>query len=201
MSVPIYQTKELSSELAPILTLLFKASLHQQSLPDIWKHASVSPIYMKGDQTNPSNYRPVSLTCISGKLLEHIICSNLNQHLKRNNILYPLQHGFRDKRSCETQLIEFVHDVAYNMQEGIQNDVVVMDFAKVFDKVAHNRSIALQTVIIWGKGKYFGMDRFFSLWQISEGCPRREINFFCSCAFRRSARLSFGPCFISHLYK
>ena len=64
--------KELSSELAPILTLLFKASLHQQSLPDIWKHASVSSIYKKGDKTNPSKYRPVSLTCISCKLLESI---------------------------------------------------------------------------------------------------------------------------------
>ena len=73
--------KELSSELAPILTLLFQASLHQQSLPDIWKHANVNPIYKKGDKTNPSNYRPVSLTCISCKLLEHIICSNLMQHL------------------------------------------------------------------------------------------------------------------------
>ena len=114
--------KELSSELAPILTLLFKASLHQQSLPDIWKHASVSQVYKKGDKTNPSNYRPVSLTCISCKLLEHIICSNLNQHLKRNNILYPQQHGFREKYSCETQLIEFVHDIAFNVQEGIQND-------------------------------------------------------------------------------
>ena len=58
---------------------------------------------------------------------------------QRNNILYPLQHGFRQKHSCETQLIEFVHDIEFNMQEGIQNDVAVMDFAKAFDKVAHNR--------------------------------------------------------------
>ena len=32
-----------------------------------------------------------------------------------------------------------VHDIAFNMQKGHQNDVVVMDFAKAFDKVAHNR--------------------------------------------------------------
>ena len=63
--------KELSSERVHILTLLFQASLNQQSLPDIWKHANVNPIYKKGDKTNPSNYRPVSLTCISCKLLEH----------------------------------------------------------------------------------------------------------------------------------
>ena len=57
--------KELSTELAPILTLPFQAILHQQSLPDIWKHANVNPTYKKGDMTNQSDYRPVSLTCIS----------------------------------------------------------------------------------------------------------------------------------------
>ena len=61
------------------------------------------------------------------------------QHLIKHNILYPIQHGFREKRSCETQLIEFVHDIAFNMQACVQNDVVVMDFAKAFDKGAHNR--------------------------------------------------------------
>ena len=131
--------KELSSELAPIFTLLFQASLHQQSIPDIWKHANVTPIYKKGDNTNPSNYWPVSLTCISCKFLEHIICSSLMQYLTKHNILYPLQHGFRNKRSCESQLIEFVNGIAFNMQKGHQNDVVVMDFAKALDKVAHNR--------------------------------------------------------------
>ena len=39
--------KDLSSDLAPILTLLFLASLHKQSLPDIWKDVSVNPIYKK----------------------------------------------------------------------------------------------------------------------------------------------------------
>ena len=61
------------------------------------------------------------------------------QHLPKQNILYPLQHGFRDKRNCETQLKEFVHDKAFNMQAGVKNDVVVVDFARAFDKVAHDR--------------------------------------------------------------
>ena len=61
------------------------------------------------------------------------------QHLTKHNIIYPLQHGFRDKRSYESQLIEFVNDIAFNMQKDHINDVVVMDFAKAFDKVAHNR--------------------------------------------------------------
>ena len=59
-------------------------------------------------------------------------------HADRNNILYPLQHGFRSKRSCETQLLEFVDDVSSNMSSGKQTDVLVMDFSKVFDKVSHS---------------------------------------------------------------
>ena len=59
-------------------------------------------------------------------------------HADRNNILYPLQHGFRSKRSCETQLLEFVDDVSSNMSSGKQTNVLVMDFSKTFDKVSHS---------------------------------------------------------------
>ena len=72
------------------------------------------------------------------------------KHLKQNNILYPLQHYFREKRSCKTQLIEFVSDIAFSMQKGIQNDVVVMDFAQTFDKVARSQQAVIQTTLIWG---------------------------------------------------
>ena len=70
------------------------------------------PVYKKGDKTKTANYRPMLLTCICCKLLEHIICSDLMKYLKQNNILYPLQHDFREKLSCESQLIEFVNDIA-----------------------------------------------------------------------------------------
>ena len=72
----------------------------------------------------------MSLTCISCKLLEHMICSSLMRHLIKN-ILYPLEHGFWEKKYLRTQLIEFVHDIAFSMQKGIQNEYVMMDFATV----------------------------------------------------------------------
>ena len=89
------------------------------------------------------------------------------QHLTSpQNILFPLQHGFRDKSSCEFQLIEFVNDIAY-MQKGRQNDVVVMDFAKAFDKVAHNR--LLYKLSSYGvKGNTLGWIGSFSLRKITE---------------------------------
>ena len=91
--------KELSSELAPIFTLLFQASLHQQSMPNIWKHANVTPIYRKGDKTNPSNYRPVSLTCISCKLLERIISVSPNHVVCDVNFWYHRQLNHQQEAS------------------------------------------------------------------------------------------------------
>ena len=101
------------------------------------KKAQVCPLFKKGDKTDPANYRPISLTCILCKTMEHIIASNLYKHLNLNNILYDLQHGFREKRSCETQLIQLVEDLARNLISGKQSDLILLDFSKAFDKVNH----------------------------------------------------------------
>ena len=69
---------------------------------------------------------------------KHIVTSHIMDHADRNNILYPLQHGFRSKRSCETQLIEFIDETSNNMASGKQTDVLIMDFSKAFDKVSHS---------------------------------------------------------------
>ena len=61
------------------------------------------------------------------------------KHFTELDILYNLQHGFREKRSCETQLIMIVDELAKNMQMGKQTDLILMDFSKAFDKVAHDK--------------------------------------------------------------
>ena len=97
-----------------------------------------------GEKYDAANYRPVSLTCICCKTLEHILVSNINKHLALDSILADCQHGFRSQRSCETKLVQFVHDVIINLDEAVnrghkQTDLIIMDFAKAFDKVPHRR--------------------------------------------------------------
>ena len=77
------------------------------------------------------------LTSICSKLMEHVIASQLMGHLNANNILYALQHGFRDKRSCETQLLALVHELAHGVNANKQTDMAILDFSKAFDKVSH----------------------------------------------------------------
>ena len=47
-----------------------------------------------------------------------------------------MQHGFRENRSCETQLITLIDELAKNMQMGKQTDLILLDLSKAFDKVA-----------------------------------------------------------------
>ena len=138
-NIPAKFLKETAEELAPALTSLFKASLYQSKIPDDWRHARVSPLYKTGksDRSKPANYRPISLTSISCKVMEHIICSNLMQHLDDCGILTDFQHGFRGKRSCETQLVLTVDDLSRALDQGKQIDCILLDFAKAFDKVSH----------------------------------------------------------------
>ena len=55
--------------------------------------------------------------------------------------MYDLQHGFREKRPYETQLIMLVEDLAMNAGLGKQTDLILLDFSKAFDKVYHSKLI------------------------------------------------------------
>ena len=59
-------------------------------------------------------------------------------HADTHNILYPLQHGFRRFRSCETQLLVFIDDESKNIEHSTQTYILFMDFSKAFDTVSHN---------------------------------------------------------------
>ena len=97
------------------------------------------PIYKKGDKHQPVNYRPDSLTSITCKVLEHIVQCSVTKHFDPHHILNDDQHGFRKMRSCESQILATVHDIAKNLALGDQVDVILLDFSKAFDKVPHQR--------------------------------------------------------------
>ena len=89
----------------------------------------------------PANYRLIFLTCILCKVLEHIMASHLVKHLDKHDLLYDLQHGFREKRSCETQLTMLIENLVRNTSAGKQTDLVLLDFSNAFDKVNHPKLI------------------------------------------------------------
>ena len=102
----------------------------------------MAPVFKKGEKYDAANYRSVSLTRICCKTLEHIIVGNINKPLAFESIRADCQHGFRSQRSCETELVQFYLDIVSNLDRALkpdqkQTDVIIMDFAKAFDKVPH----------------------------------------------------------------
>ena len=159
--------KNLASTIAPILTVIYRRSYETGRIPEDWRMANVVPAYKKGKNSLPSNYRPISLTCIACKMMEHIVTSSIMKHANNHGILYSLQHGFRDRRSCETQLIEFQADILQNMKNGMQTDVLIMDFSKAFDKVGHMH--------LMEKLKYYGIQGRTNAWIKDFLADRKQV--------------------------
>ena len=80
-----------------------------------WRQAYITPIFKKGDRSDPKNYHPVSLTSIVCKTMEHVLVSQIMHHLETNNILVETQFGFRVSHSCESQLRTFNRDPTSRM--------------------------------------------------------------------------------------
>ena len=87
-------------------------------------------------------------------------------HADNNNILYDLQHGFRKKLSCETQLIEFIDDITNNLDNGQHTDCLIMDFSKAFDKVSHS--------LLTHKLQHYGITGKTNNWIKSFLCERTQ---------------------------
>ena len=158
--------KELADEVAPALSTLFQASLDTGIVPADWRTTLDTPVFKKGERYKPENYRPISLTCIPCKLLEHIVVSHIMKYCEKHKILCEEQHGFRSGHSCESQLLGFVDEVTEELERGHQVDLLVMDFSKAFDKVSHS--------LLVNKLQHYGISGTTNRWITSFLAGRRQ---------------------------
>ena len=133
--IPAILLKKCKYSLVDGLEILFRKFLVAGDIPAMLKHAFVIPIHKGGSRGLPANFRPVSLTSHIMKTFERVVREVLVCHLEANSKLNPSQHGFRNKRSCLSQLLEYHDHVLSILEEGQNVDSIYLDFAKAFDKV------------------------------------------------------------------
>ena len=132
----------LADSLSSPLSIIYTRCLEEGMVPLDWKRANITPIFKKGSKASPGNYRPVSLTSVLCKVMESIIGDAIVLHLNKHNLIRDSQHGFRQGRSCLTNLLEYLEAITKFLDSGKSVDIVYLDFAKAFDKVPINRLIA-----------------------------------------------------------
>ena len=130
---------QLSAELSTPLSIIMQASIDVQELPTVWKTASVCAIHKKGVTCDPNNYRPISLTVIACKVMERIITDNLISYLKLHNLFSVEQHGFLERHSTETQLLDTLSEWTGALDNYLLVDCIFINFKKAFDSVCHNK--------------------------------------------------------------
>lgn len=130
--------KELSHQLASPLCSLFNESLHKSVVPASFKEANVCPVPKKGDLSDVSNYRPISLLNSEIKLFERLVFKYLYNHLHTNNLLSSLQSGFIPGDSTVSQLTYLYNTFCQALDSGKEVRVVFCDISKAFDRVWHH---------------------------------------------------------------
>ena len=135
--IPARVLKECRFSLSKPLNLLFTKSYETGIVPQFYKKQSVCPLHKKGSKVFASNYRPISITSHVIKTFERIIKEHICEYLELNALISDCQHGFRNGRSCLTQLLQHHNNIMQNLIEGHDTDVIYLDYAKAFDSVDH----------------------------------------------------------------
>ena len=116
---PVYLLKILSEYIAVPLCDIINDSFSGGVFPDLIQLAKVIPFYKKSSPEDPTNYRPISLLSLFGKIIEKLMHTRLYTFLEKYDILHSLQFGFRSKHSTLDALISLTESVTKTIDDGM----------------------------------------------------------------------------------
>ena len=155
------------SAVGPHLLHVINHSLITGRVPPIWKLATVVPLYKEGPATEPSNYRPISVLSVVGKLAEKVVCSQLLEYVTSHHILADSQYAYRPHHSTEHAVLDIVGHISNNMNAGKVTSISSTDLSKAFDCV--NRATLLTKLQCYGIASHWFDDYFTDRRQTVKG--------------------------------
>ena len=138
-TLPSSLFKQLATALAGPLSIMYTTFMSVGRVPSEWTHAIVTPVFKGGDAADTSNYRPISLTSVSCKIMERIITTDLLHYLRAHNVISNQQHGFLSGKSTCTNLLETLNDWTLAVRDKKSIVVAYIDYSKAFDTVCHEK--------------------------------------------------------------
>ena len=132
--IPYQMVKKMHPTALRLLLLLYNKIWSSHQLPTEWRTSIVLAFPKAGKPpSEPSSYRPISLSSCIGKLLEKIINGRLIRHLEAYSLLSPLQFGFRRNRGTIDALVRIQNHICRSKEEGKHTICVLFDMHKAYD--------------------------------------------------------------------
>lgn len=125
-----------------LMVIVFNICLKYRRIPPAWKTSKTILIYKKGDVTNLSNWRPISILRTIYRWYSGLLTARLSSWLEDNNILSPAQKGFLPADG----VFEHNFTLTYYMNQARTNKtdfhVAWLDFSDAFGSVPHEAPVA-----------------------------------------------------------
>jgi len=162
------------------ITIMINTSIVTGIVPKSWKHAVVSLKYKnKGNKSDPSNFRPISLLPVLSKILEKVIAMQLTLHMEQSNKISPSQFAYRRHRSTENALINITDKLYQSIDSGHISLLILLDLSKAFDSINHKLLLEklrnLQIDTFWFEN--YLLDRTQSVRVNNSMSTKKEIKF------------------------
>jgi hypothetical protein len=141
LKINVYFLKKFREVLVRPMTILYRKCITDAVFPAHWKIAHVIPLHKDGSKDNVSNYRPISLTSVIGKILERYVYFHLENFFIKNKLIDENQFGFKNARSVCLQLLVLKNYLEESLSNNESVDVIYLDFRKAFDAVPHQKLI------------------------------------------------------------
>ena len=103
------------------------------------KITKITPVFNSDVDTDANNnYRPIPLLSNFNRVFEKIIYSRLTSYIKKHELLYSSQYGFRKGNSTQHAILDIVNDIQTNMNQRLLSCGVFIDLKKAYDTVDHD---------------------------------------------------------------
>jgi hypothetical protein len=136
--IPAWALKDGANYIAEPLTYLINSFIADNNFPRHLKLANVTPLYKKDDPLDPENYRPISVTAALAKVFERTISNQIVEYLNKNNLLSPIQFGFRAKFSTADALLYSIETFRMELDKNKYVAAALLDLSKAFDSISHD---------------------------------------------------------------
>ena len=119
------------------LTYIINFSILTGKFPNNWKLAKVVPLHKKGDKKLLKNYRPVSLLCTPGMILERVVAIQIEEYFEKNKLFGSFQFGFRKHENTTSELLTMFDTILEAKESKKEILVLLYDLSSAFDTVCH----------------------------------------------------------------